>query len=521
MRLLETLSIIANDLTAVLGAEDRYHRLLEALNLAIPYDSAAILLLEGESLVPIAARGLQAQAMARRFGRKEHPRLEIICSATEPTFFSSDSQLPDPFEGLLNVDLKAMHHIHACIGCPLLVRDQLVGVLVFDAVDPHAFDHLPKQYVQVIASLASALMQTVKLLSSVEKRAEHQGMLATDLMEDIQQQRGREILGTSQAIQRLRSEIELVARSEFTILILGETGVGKELVARSVHNHSRRRDKPMLYLNCAALPEALAESELFGHVKGAFTGAVADRAGKFVLADGGTLFLDEIGELPMDVQAKLLRAIQEGEIQRVGSEKTQQVNVRLITATNRNLEQEVATGTFRADLFHRLNVYPITVPPLRHRREDIQQLADHFVERARINLGLRSVRISPEALELLMLYNWPGNVRELDNVITRSVLKASAGSAESPQIVVTPIFLSGDLQQEAGAKPERSPKHDPGYRAQRISLRAKVKAYERRLIQEALDRNSGNWAAAARDLDMNRSNLHNLATRIGLRDKAN
>jgi anaerobic nitric oxide reductase transcription regulator len=517
---LETLSIIAHDLTAVLGAEDRYQRLLEALRLAIPYDSAALLRLENDILIPIAAKGLQPKAMATRFRRKDHPRLDIICNSTEPTLFSSDSKLPDPFDGLLVLDLDSVDHIHACLGCPLLMRDQLVGVLVFDAIDPAAFIHLPKQYIQVIASLTSAQMQTVDLLSTLEKEAERQGLLAIDLMQDIQQHRGREMLGSSAQIRRLRQEIELVAKSDFTILIVGETGVGKELVARSVHNHSRRRDQPLLYLNCAALPTALAESELFGHIKGAFTGAIADRTGKFELADGGTLFLDEIGELPLEIQAKLLRTIQEGEIQRIGSEKMQHVDVRLITATNRNLEQEVAAGTFRVDLYHRLNVYPITVPPLRERLEDIPVLANFFVEKARINLGLRRVQISPEAVNLLLRYNWPGNVRELENVISRSVLKASAYLLGGREAVVTPACLSGDL---AAAVPDpHNHIHKtlpPGQGA--LSYRAEVKAFEIRLIQNALERNQGNWAAAARELDMDRSNLHNLATRLGIRIKKN
>ena len=520
MKRLETLSIIAHDLTAVLGAEDRYQRLLEALRLAIPYDSAALLRLENDILVPIAAQGLQPRVMATDFRRKDHPRLDIICSSTEPTLFSSDSKLPDPFDGLLVLDLDSVDHIHACLGCPLLMRDQLVGVLVFDAIDPAAFSHLPKQYIQVIASLTSAQMQTVDLLSTLEKEAERQGLLANDLMQDIQQHRGREMLGTSAQIRRLRQEIELVAKSKFTILIVGETGVGKELVARSVHNHSRRRDQPMLYLNCAALPTALAESELFGHVKGAFTGAIADRIGKFELADGGTLFLDEIGELPLEIQAKLLRTIQEGEIQRVGSEKLQHVDVRLITATNRNLEQEVAAGTFRADLYHRLNVYPITVPPLRDRLEDIPVLADFFIEKARVNLGLRRVQISPDAVNLLMRYNWPGNVRELDNVISRSVLKASAYLLGGREAVVTPACLSGDLAAVA-PEPQNLLDKTPAQSQGGLSYRAEVKAFEIKLIQNTLERNQGNWAAAARELDMNRSNLHNLATRLGIRTKKN
>lgn len=517
MKRLETLSIIAHDLTAVLGAEDRYQRLLEALRLAIPYDSAALLRLEHDILTPIASMGLKPKALGTSFRRNEHPRLDIICSSSEPTLFSSDSKLPDPFDGLLEIDLESVHHIHACLGCPLLVRGQLVGVLVFDAIDSSAFSHLPRQYIQVIASLTSAQMQTVELFCSLEKEAERQGLLAFDLMQDIQQQRGREILGSSIQIRRLRQEIELVAKSDFTILILGETGVGKELVARSIHNRSRRREKPLLYLNCAALPTALAESELFGHVKGAFTGAIADRTGKFELADGGTLFLDEIGELSLEIQAKLLRTIQEGEIQRVGSEKIQHVDVRLITATNRNLEKEVAAGNFRADLFHRLNVYPITVPPLRERREDIALLSEHFAEKAGINLRLHRVRISKEAMALLLRYNWPGNVRELDNVISRSVLKASAHQLAG-EVLVTPDFLSGDLSMPASV-PQQSPEIISPQEQNVRPFRAEVKAFETRLIQQALERHHGNWAAAARGLDINRSNLHNLATRLGIRHK--
>ncbi len=206
-------------------------------------------------------------------------------------------------------------------------------------------------------------------------------------------------------MEHLRREIELVARSDFTVLVLGETGVGKELVVRAIHAASGRRDGPMLYLNCAALPETLADSELFGHTKGSFTGAGRDRAGKFEVADDGTLFLDEVGELPLSIQAKLLRAIQEGEIQRVGSDKTIHVDVRMLAATNRNLEAEVKNGRFRADLFHRLNTYPLKVPPLRARKEDIPLLAGYFCERIQRRLGLGPVRIGVDAIEVLSRYH--------------------------------------------------------------------------------------------------------------------
>jgi anaerobic nitric oxide reductase transcription regulator len=316
----------------------------------------------------------------------------------------------------------------------------------------------------------------------------------------------------------LQREIDLVARSDFTVLVLGETGVGKELVVRAIHKGSNRKNGPMLYLNCAALPETLAESELFGHTRGAFTGASQDRAGKFELADGGTLFLDEIGELPLSVQAKLLRAIQEGEIQRVGTDSTIHVNVRLLAATNRDLEDEVEKGRFRADLFHRLNVYPITVPPLRERLSDIPVLAGYFCEQIQRKLGLKPVRLSPDAFEALSSYNWPGNVRELENMVSRGALKASSRTSLGSQIVLKPGDLVADLGsgQISGSEQKYQKPIESGGE---ISLTDMTKNFQRQVIRHALDENEGNWAAAARSLKMHRSNLHNLATRLGLRHK--
>lgn len=519
MNKLDTLAAIATDLTAVLSAEDRYQRLLDALHIAIPYDSAALLRVEGESLMPLAARGLTPDAMGREYLRKNHPRLDIICGSEGPVVFSEDSPLPDPFDGMLALDPGGLHHIHACLGCPLHINQKLVGVLVADALDPKAFNKLPKKYIMAIGSMAGAQMQTVDLLAALEKQAELQGQLASDLMQDIHLRRGNKILGNSKIMRHLREEIELVAKSDFTILILGETGVGKELVARSIHSQSRRSEKPLLYLNCAALPESLAESELFGHVKGAFTGASSDRTGKFELADGGTLFLDEIGELSLEIQAKLLRLIQEGEVQRVGSEKMIHVDVRLLAATNRDLEKEIQAGKFRADLYHRLNVYPVTTPPLRERKEDIAILAGHFAEKSMAQLGLKSVRLGEDALQLLHRYSWPGNVRELENIISRAVLKASHSSDNKEFILIQANHLAGDFGDAIYTNPPPVVTHQPVMESGKISLRDEVKLFQIRLIKSALISNNGNWAAAARDLDVNRSNLHNLATRLGIRQK--
>jgi anaerobic nitric oxide reductase transcription regulator len=518
MDILDTLVSIAVDLTAALNTKDRYRRLLVALNRIIPYDAAALLRLEGDVLVPVAARGLSPAAMGRRYARSEHPRLDIICNSQEPVRFPADTALPDPFDGLLADDVDALSHIHACLGCPLHLENKLVGALTADALDPLAFDNLEQRFLTAVGALAGAQMQTANLIEALEQSAERQGQIASDLMRDIQMRQGSQIIGSSRLIEHLRQEIELVARSDFTVLVLGETGVGKELVIRAIHAASERRDMPLLYLNCAALPETLADSELFGHTKGAFTGANRDRAGKFEVADEGTLFLDEIGELPLSIQPKLLRAIQQGEIQRVGSDKTNCVNVRLLVATNRNLEEELKAGRFRADLYHRLNVYPIKMPPLRERKEDIPLLAGHFCELTQRRLGTGPVRISTETMNVLSRYHWPGNVRELENIISRAILKASKKHPKGEIVVIDPIHLGGDISTEPTQTQPPISELAPSLTVGR-SIRQAVKDFQRNLIRHTVDNRNGNWAAAARDLGMHRSNLHNLAVRLGLRKR--
>ena len=236
-----------------------------------------------------------------------------------------------------------------------------------------------------------------------------------------------EILGASEVMTHLLRDVERVAITDTSVLILGETGTGKELIARAIHNASRRASKPLIKVNCAALPAALIESELFGHERGAFTGATAKRNGRFYLADGGTIFLDEVGELPLELQAKLLRVLQEGEFEPVGSSKTIKVDVRVIAATNRDLEKSATAGQFREDLYYRLNVFPITVPPLRERREDIPLLAQVFLKRAIEKLGRTMEPFTADALAGLNAYDWPGNVRELQNVVERAVIVSEDG----------------------------------------------------------------------------------------------
>ncbi|MBI5500911.1 MAG: nitric oxide reductase transcriptional regulator NorR [Deltaproteobacteria bacterium] len=513
---LETLVGIASHLTAAASAGDRNLRLLEALRSIVPFDAAALLRLESESLVPVAARGLSPAAMGRRYLLGEHPRLEIVCKSPAPVLFPADTSLPDPFDGLLLGDAAATHRIHACLGCPLRIHGELVGALTADAEAPQAFDGLDMRVVGAAAALAAAELRSTQLIEALEREAARKGLAAQDLVRDALVQHGSQILGTSPAMARLKREIDLVAQSDFTVLILGETGVGKELVARALHAASARRSQPLIYVNCAALPETLAEAELFGHVRGSFTGAATDRAGKFEVADGGTLFLDEIGELPLAVQPKLLRALQEGEIQRVGSDRPLAVRVRVVAATNRDLAREVQAGRFRADLYHRLNVYPLPVPPLRERREDIPLLAGTFCDLARRRLGLGPVRLAADALDALDRFDWPGNVRELENVVARVVLRASASVPRGEPVILTAAHLARDVSSTGTPAPGPSVVPPPAV-APGTTMREAWREFQRGLVRRTLAGHGGNWAAAARSLGMDRGNLHHLGRRLGLK----
>ncbi len=513
----ELLLSIALDLNASLAAGDRHQRLVEAVRGVLPCDAAVLLRLERDVLVPLAAHGLAPDAMGRRFPRAEHPRLEILCNAPGPTHFPPDSPLPDPFDGLLADDPDALRRIHACLGCPLRVDGELVGVLTLDALEPAAFDGIEARFLAALGELAGASLRTSELIGALERQAERRSRVVRDLSREVDDRQGGVLIGESELMRRLRREVDLVARSGLGVLVTGETGVGKELVARRLHAESPRAGEPMIYVNCAALPESMAESELFGHVRGAFTGASGDRPGKFEVADGGTLFLDEVGELPLSIQAKLLRALQEGEIQRVGADRALRVDVRVVAATNRRLEEEVAAGRFRADLFHRLEVYRVHVPPLREHAEDVPVLAGHFCDRSGRTLGLGPVRLTADARAALTAFPWPGNVRELEHVVARAVLRASAEVARGAPVLVRPAHLGPEfgapLSPSAAAPPEPTfAAPAPGR-----SLREEIDDFQRARIRAALDANGGNWAGAARALGLHRSNLHHLARRLGLR----
>jgi anaerobic nitric oxide reductase transcription regulator len=514
---LSALLSVARDLTASLAASDRYTRLIDAIRRVIPCDAACLLRVEGPYLTPVAAFGLSAQALARRYDRRAEPRLDAILRSPEPVRFPPDSPLADPFDGDIVGALHAHDRVHACLGCALTDGGEVVGALTADALEPHRFDALDPQVLAILAALAGAALRTTGLIEALERQSAHRGRVARELQRSRTRGDG-ELLGGSHAMALLRREIGLVAGSDLSVLITGETGVGKELVAQRIHAGSARADEALIHVNCAALPVSIAESELFGHVAGAFTGAVRDRAGKFEVADGGTLFLDEIGELPLELQPKLLRALQEGEIQRVGSDRVHRVNVRVMAATNRDLEAEIARGRFRADLYHRLAVFPLRVPPLRERLDDVPLLASHFADEAARRLGLARVRLSAAARTRLQDYDWPGNVRELENEVSRAVLRAARAGGRPPDEVVTvepphfeasgPVAAAAASSSPAGVAPP-PPAEGP--------LRERLLAVERQMILDAVARHGGNWAAAARHLGLHRSNLHHRASRLGLR----
>lgn len=316
--------------------------------------------------------------------------------------------------------------IQSFAGHPLRHRGEVLGVLaLFSRAQPGPTCF---EWLRMIANHLAAAIANARALEEIESLKQRLELENEYLREEVTQSVAfGDLIGQSPSLQAVTRQIELVAPTNSAVLILGESGTGKEVVAREIHRHSQRSERPLIKVNCAAVPRELYESEFFGHAKGAFTGALRDRAGRFELADGGTLFLDEIGEIPLDLQAKLLRVLQEGEIERIGEERTRRINVRVIAATNRNLRAEAEAGRFRQDLFYRLSVFPMELPPLRKRVEDIPLLAEHFLARFSRQLGRRTPRLTLANVQELQRYDWPGNVRELQHALERACIVSTDG----------------------------------------------------------------------------------------------
>lgn len=503
------------DLTTEVNSSLRIQRAVTCLRAQFACTAVVLLKLEDDYLVPVASHGLVTEASGRRFKVAEHPRLSMLLNARQPMLFPPDSDLPDPYDGLLAGHAEAALTVHDCLGMALYVEGQCWGVVTLDAEIAGTFNQQCIRDLQRYSILLEAVLRTNRL----EREIQALRTAGRDAFGSTSPAQGNgEIIGRSKALTTLLSEVDVVARSDLPVLLMGETGTGKELIARRLHQNSARAGHPMVYINCAALPESLVESELFGHVKGAFSGATSPRAGRFEAADQGTLFLDEVGELPLSIQAKLLRVLQSGEIQRLGADSTKQVDVRIIAATNRNLKALVQDEQFRADLYHRLSVYPVMAPPLRERATDVLHLAGYFLEQNRARLGFRSLRLSSEAEAILLNYSWPGNVRELEHVISRAAVKALGSNQPSGSIVTINKEMLQDIATETGAVATQKAGPAPAYQTQ--SLKQVVTEAQREAIGSALERNDQRWSLAARELDVDPSNLHKIARKLGLKGAA-
>ncbi len=411
------------------------------------------------------------------------------------TELASDPRFVDP-EWLRANDLVAF------AGYPLVARGTLLGVLAIFArrlLAPAELDQL-----ELFAAQAAIAIENASLFARVEALSRKLEAENAYLKEEMVAAQPASIVGKSAALASVLHELHRVAKATTTVLLVGETGTGKELFARSLHESSPRKAAPFVKVNCAALPPTLVESELFGHERGAFTGATQRRIGRFELADGGTIFLDEITELPLEIQSKLLRVLQEREIERVGGGKAIPIDVRIVAATNRDVDAEVRAGRFRSDLFFRLNVFPLRLPPLRDRKDDIPALATATLDKL-VTRGLPRKTLDPDAIHYLEAYDWPGNVRELENVLERASVLARG------DVIRVEDLPELSSKGESGVAPSSSSSS-----SESAPLKERVAQFERAIIAEALERSSGNQSEAARHLHTSRATLQYRMRVLGL-----
>jgi Nif-specific regulatory protein len=479
IRNLTTLVEISQALSGTLNLKAALHRVLEILERHHAMIRSAVTLLREETgeLYIEAANGIITDGNGARYrlgegitGRVVESGKHIIVPqiGKEPLFQNRSSARGEPGKHELSF---------VCV--PIILNRKPLGALGVDLKFKKDRDYdQTVRFLRVVASMIAHALKLHRMVESERRRLLDENV---HLRQELKERYDfSNIIGNSGAMRQVYEQVAQVARTNTTVLIRGESGTGKELIAHAIHYNSARAKKPFIKVSCAALPDTLIESELFGYEKGAFTGAQSRKKGRFEMADGGTLFLDEIGDLNVSTQVKLLRALQEREFERLGGVETIKANVRLIAATNKDLEKSISEGTFREDLYYRLNVFTIFLPPLRERKPDVMLLADHFLEKYAVEHGKNIKRISTPAIDMLGSYHWPGNVRELENTMERAVLVCDGN-------VIHGHHLPPTLQTAEASGTDA-----------RVSFVEAVEAYEKDLIQDALKTSRGNCAKAAR-----------------------
>jgi Nif-specific regulatory protein len=486
---LSALMKVSTTVNAIRGLEELQKTLLELLIEVVPAERGAILLTQGNELEDAAVFGMdrahgpnEAIKVSRKVAQQvlREKTSVLISDAAPQQVYSSDSLNQSRPSSLM------------CV--PLIMLDRALGVIYLDTNAPDVrFDQDHLQLVAAISAITAVAIENARHFEWLQ--SENERLLADVNIE-------HNMVGESPSMKQVYQFISKVAPTDSTVLISGESGTGKELAARAIHQNSKRAKLPFMAVNCAALAETLLESELFGHEKGAFTGAIATRKGRLEVADGGTVFLDEIGELSQALQVKLLRVLQEREFERVGGTKTIKVDIRLLAATNKDLEQAIAAGTFRQDLFYRLNVVELAMPPLRERPEDISLLANYFASKHGEKCNRRVLGVSPEAQARLLSYEWPGNVRELENAIERAVVLGATDH------ILPEDLPEATLESQTTTITTSAPRYHEA-----------VTQTKKQIILSAMDQAKGSYTEAAKLLGVHPNYLHRLIRNLNLREQ--
>ncbi len=473
-------------------AKELLRTIIESATRLMEADASSLLLVNPENNklyfeISLGTKGPEVQRFSLNMGEG----IAGWVAANNRSLIVNDVESDNRF--FADISKKINFPTKSILAVPMRIKERCVGVIeIINKLDGGNFSEEDLEWLEIFATQAAIALQNSRSLQKVKEEI-------TLLQDELQTDKGyHTFIGESKAI-RDKLEIALrAAKTDSSVLLLGESGVGKELFAEQIHLRSPRSNNPLIRVNCAALPENLLESELFGHVKGAFTGASSDRRGRFELADGGTIFLDEIGDLPLNLQVKLLRVIQHRVFERVGGAEPLKVDVRIIAATNKDIEAEVGSGRFRADLYYRLNVLPIYIPPLRERRDDIPILADFFLKRFNREIKKQINGFAPEAMEVLLSYSWPGNVRELENAVERAVVVTQSDK-------ITPDLLVLD---------KISDRAEDAYNGR--SLKQAVNIFKKHYIRQTLDINRWNQTKTAELLEIQRTYLSRLIKELNI-----